>query len=181
MTHFELFGLPPSFPIDLAALEKQYRALSLQCHPDRVARDADARERRLALERTTALNDAFQVLKDPVRRAFYLLKLAGVDLDREDLGTQKDMPLEFLEEVIDRREALSEAKAAKDLTRVRALAEAVAAEQDKALALGVESLAALQGAPGDAASLKNASHQLGRVRYFTRFLEEVEQIEEGAL
>ena len=62
-----------------------YRELSLQLHPDRFAQ-ADAQERRLSLEQTTALNEAYKTLKDPVRRAFYLLKLHGVDLDREDAG-----------------------------------------------------------------------------------------------
>ena len=181
MTHFDVFGLPRAFGLEVAALEKQYRSLSLQLHPDRISPSADARERRLALERTTALNDAYQVLKDPVRRAFYLLKLAGVDLDREDLGTQKDMPLSFLEEVMERREALSEAQAAKDLPRVRSLAAEVEIEQQKALASAVEGLGALEKHPDDAAELQKASHQLGRVRYFTRFLEEVEQIEEEAL
>src|SRR4051794_6410518 len=72
-THFAVFALAPSPDLDVAALEKQYRELSLKLHPDRFAR-ADAHERRLSLEQTTALNDAFKTLKDPVRRAFYLLK-----------------------------------------------------------------------------------------------------------
>ena len=74
------------------------------------------------MEQTTALNEAYKTLKDPVRRAFYLLKLHGVDLDREDAGAQKDMPLEFLEEVMELREALDEAIAAKDLPRAQAMA-----------------------------------------------------------
>ncbi len=71
-THFDVFGLRRSYDVDVPALEKQYRELSLQLHPDRVGQ-ADARERLKALEGTTALNEAFKTLKDPVRRAFYLL------------------------------------------------------------------------------------------------------------
>ena len=64
-TLFDVFELPPSYDVDVPALEKQFRELSLQLHPDRFAQ-ADARERRLSLEQTTALNEAYKTLKDPV-------------------------------------------------------------------------------------------------------------------
>lgn len=179
-THFDVFGLPAAYDVDLPALEKQFRDLSLQLHPDRFAQ-ADARERRLSLEQTTALNEAYKTLKDPVRRAFYLLKLNGVDLDREDAGAQKDMPLEFLEEVLDLREALDVAMEAKDVARAQAMAEDVTARRKQALAEATEQLRALQGSPGEPAAVKKASHALGRVRYFTRFLEQVEAFEEEML
>lgn len=179
-THFDMFGLPPSYDVDVPSLEKQFRDLSLQLHPDRFAQ-ADARERRLSLEQTTALNEAYKTLKDPIRRAFYLLKLNGVDLDREDAGAQKDMPLEFLEEVMELREALDGAMEAKDLTGAQAMAVDVAARQKLALHEATEQLRALKSAPGDAGAVKKASHALGRVRYFTRFLEQVEAFEEEML
>ncbi len=179
-THFDVFGLPASQDVELPSLEKQFRDLSLQLHPDRFAQ-AEPRERRLSLEQTTSLNEAYKTLKDPVRRAFYLLKLHGVDLDREDAGAQKDMPLEFLEEVMELREALDEAIAARDLTAVQAMAVDVTARQKAALSEASEALRALRRHPGDAERLKKASHALGRVRYFTRFLEQVEAFEEEML
>lgn len=179
-THFDTFGLPASVDVDLGQLEQKYRALSLQHHPDRVA-SRDARERRLAAERSAEINEGFKVLKDPVRRAFYLLKLAGVDLEREDSAAQRDMPLEFLEEVMERREALEQARHAKDLSRARAMASDVERAHAEALSAAQGSLRALAQSPGDDAALKNATHQLGRVRYFARFLEEVEAMEEEAL
>ncbi len=180
MSHFEVFGLSPRFDLDGAGLEKRYRELSLALHPDRAAK-GDAKERRAVLERSTALNDAYKVLKDPMKRAFYLLKLQGVDLDREDGGTQQDMPPEFLEEVIDLREQLAQARLEKDLDRAQAMAKQVEQSQDEALEAAVNRLRSLEKSPQDAASLKDAAHQLGRVRYFSRFLEEVELIEEEAL
>ncbi len=177
MTHFEVFGLTPSVELDLPALEAKYRALALATHPDRQA-GADAKARVAAADKTATLNDAFKVLKDPERRAFYLLKLHGVDLDREDAGAQKDMPLEFLEEVLDRREGLDDAKAHKDLGRVRKMAEEVAALRGSTLKQAQVLLARLLVDPS---ALKEASVALGRVRYFTRFLEEVDAIEEEAL
>ncbi|MBZ4422756.1 Fe-S protein assembly co-chaperone HscB [Myxococcus sp. RHSTA-1-4] len=182
-THFDVFGLPRAYDVDVPALEKQYRELSLQLHPDRVAQ-ADARERLKALEGTTALNEAFKTLKDPVRRAFYLLKLHGIDLDREDAGAQKDMPLEFLEEVMELREALDTAMEKKDLPRARAMATDVEARRKAALGEAAGALRALEGGgPGadGQALVKKASHALGRVRYFTRFLEQVDAFEEESL
>jgi molecular chaperone HscB len=168
--------------VDIPALEKQFRELSLRLHPDRFAQ-ADVRERRLSLEQSTALNEAYKTLKDPSRRAFYLLKLHGVDLDREDAGAQRDMPVEFLEEVMELREELEGAIHAKDLTRAQAMAVDVTARQREALHEAADALRALQqeGDSGEQELVKKASHAMGRVRYFTRFLEQVEEFEEEAV
>lgn len=183
-THFDVFGLPHAYALELPALERTFRELSLKLHPDRFAQ-AEPRERRLSLEQTTALNEAYKTLKDPVRRAFYLLKLQGVDLDRDDASAQKNLPLAFLEEVMELREALDGAMETKDLDAARAMAGDVTARRKEALAQAVDALGALQAAPagsGEAAqALTKASHGLGRVRYFTRFLEQVEAFEEEAL
>jgi molecular chaperone HscB len=183
-THFDVFGLQPAHAVDLPALEKGYRELSLKLHPDRFAQ-AEAKERRLSLEQTTALNEAYRTLKDPLKRAFYLLKLQGVDLDRDDASAQKNMPLDFLEEVMELREALDEAMQAKDFTRAQGMAVDVTARRKEALAHALDALEDLRRAPAGsgeaAAALTKASHGLGRVRYFTRFLEQVEAFEEEAL
>jgi molecular chaperone HscB len=176
--------MPPAYDVDIPALERQFRELSLRLHPDRFAQ-ADARERRLSLEQSTALNEAYRTLKDPSRRAFYLLKLHGVDLDREDAGAQKDMPLEFLEEVMELREELEGAMHSKDLTRAQAMAVDVTARQREALHEAADALRALQKHTPDSTEeqelVKKASHAMGRVRYFTRFLEQVEEFEEEAV
>ena len=179
-THFDVFGLPPSPTVDVPALERQHRELSLKLHPDRFAQ-AEPRERRLSLEQTTALNDALKTLKDPTRRALYLLKLHGVDLEREDAGAQRGMPLSFLEEVMELREALDEAMAARAQERVQTMARDVEGRRTAALQEGLDALRALEKTPGDEATVKKASHALGRVRYFTRFLEQVESFEEEML
>jgi molecular chaperone HscB len=172
MNHFEVFGLAPALELDVKALEQRLRDLSLEVHPDRFAH-ADAKTRLAALEKTTALNDAFKVLKDPVRRAFYVLKLKGVDLENESTAAQTKMPMAFLEEVMERREQLEALKARKDVAKAREMADAIEREKQSALerakaALGQDDVA-------------EATHQLGRVRYFTRFVEEVEALEEEAL
>jgi molecular chaperone HscB len=179
-TFFDVFELAPSYDVDIPTLEKQFRELSLRLHPDRFAQ-ADARERRLSLEQTTALNEAYRTLKDPSRRAFYLLKLHGVDLDREDAGAQRDMPHDFLEEVMELREELEEAMHSRDLTRAQAMAVDVTARQREALHEAADALRALRNTPDDEELVRKASHEMGRVRYFTRFLEQVEEFEEEAV
>lgn len=166
--------------VDGSALERQFRELSLKLHPDRVA-TGDVKVRRLSLEQTTALNEAFKTLKDPVRRAFYLLKLEGRDLDREDAGAQKDMPLEFLEEVMTLREGLEGLQASKDLAAAQKMAADVSERSRAALNEGNAALGARLVGDRTDASLARAAHALARVRYFTRFLEEVEHMEEEAL
>jgi molecular chaperone HscB len=103
-THFELFDLPVSFEIDLSDLSQRYRELQRAVHPDKFASASD-HERRLSVEKAAAINDAFQTLKSPQRRARYMLELQSVSFDDE-----KDMALDpaFLMEQIELRESLSE-------------------------------------------------------------------------
>src|SRR3954470_1844745 len=88
---FAVLGFQPSFD-EPEGVDDRFRALSRKLHPDRFAR-ATAQERRFSLEQTTLLNDAYKVLKDPVRRAEHLLALRGVK------GDPKMSP-EFLEETL---------------------------------------------------------------------------------
>ena len=103
-THFELFELPVSFEIDLSDLSQRYRELQRAVHPDKFANASD-HERRLSVEKAAAINDAFQTLKSPQRRARYMLELQSVSFDDE-----KDTALDpaFLMEQIELRESLSE-------------------------------------------------------------------------
>ncbi len=179
-TLFDAFGLKPSVDVDLPALEQAYRERSLQVHPDRFA-TAQARERRFALEQSTLLNDAYRTLKDAAPRAFYLLKLHGLDLSREDAGTQKDMPLSFLEEVMQLREALDGHRERGQLDTALHMAQEVSGRRSTALAEAETALRQLLAHPDAASARTRASHALARVRYFTRFLEEVDAMEEEAL
>jgi len=103
-THFELFELPVSFDVDLSDLSQRYRELQRVVHPDKFVNATD-RERLLSVEKAAVINEAYQVLKTPQRRARYMLELQGVSFDDE-----KDMAVEpaFLMEQIELREALSE-------------------------------------------------------------------------
>jgi len=101
-SHFELFGLPVRFALDAAALDRRYRELQREVHPDRFASAPDA-ERRVSMQLATRVNEAYQTLKSPLRRAVYILQLRGVDPEFE---TNTAMPPEFLMEQITWRERI---------------------------------------------------------------------------
>jgi molecular chaperone HscB len=179
-THFDVFGLLPTYAVDPGELEQKYRELSFKLHPDRFAQ-AEAQVRRFSVEHTAALNEAWKVLKDPAGRAFYLLKLHGVDLETERGAEKVQMPLDFLEQVMSLREALEQARAKRDLDAVRTMADDVRREERGTLQEAVEALHRLEQDPNDERAKRLATQALGRVRYFTRFLEQVEAIEDEVL
>lgn len=108
--HFQLFGLFPSFQIDMPHLDQSYRALQAQVHPDKFAHLSEA-EQRLAMQHSTQVNEAYQTLRNPLARARYLLKLQGVDTQEE---TNTAMPLDFLMQQMEWREAIAEILQARD-------------------------------------------------------------------
>jgi molecular chaperone HscB len=153
---FAVLGFAPSFD-EPSGLDEKFRALSRKLHPDRFAR-ASGQERRYSLEQTTILNDAYKTLKDPVRRAEHLLALRGVK------GDPKMSP-EFLEQTMEDREKLLEAKASGE--PLDALAAGVREKRDRTLR-EVRELLENGGDPARAAEL------LARMRYYARYLDEVE-------
>lgn len=109
--YFALFGLPRSQALDSERMEARYRELQNEVHPDRHANLSDAEKRR-ALQWASYVNEAYLTLKDPLKRARYLLELAGHDVRLE---TNTAMPVEFLMEQMELREAVAEAKASGDI------------------------------------------------------------------
>lgn len=121
-THFELFGLAPAFTLDAARLDEAYRRIQAEVHPDRYAGAGEA-ERRASMQMTTQVNEAYRTLKNPVRRATYLLGLQGVDAGFE---TDTAMPADFLLRQIELREEL---EAAGDADALDALGGRLAEER----------------------------------------------------
>ncbi len=108
--HFALFELKPAFRIDSARLDKRYREIQSQVHPDKFASAGDS-ERRLSLQWATRINEAYTTLKTPLLRAQYLLTLAGHDVGADN---NTAMPAEFLMEQMEWREAVVEARRARE-------------------------------------------------------------------
>lgn len=128
--HFELFGLPLRFHIDAPALQRAYRDLQRDVHPDRYAGASD-HEKRLALQASAHVNEAYRTLKDPVPRAEYLLQLAGIDATAE---TDTRLPIDFLTRQLERREAADEARSAHDERSLAAILDDVRRESGALLA-----------------------------------------------
>ena len=107
---FQLFGLPATYRIDSALLDQHYHALQVQVHPDKFSHLSEA-ERRVSMQWATRVNEAYQTLSNPTKRARYLLSLRGLDT-REETNTA--MPVDFLLEQMEWREAIVEAGKAHD-------------------------------------------------------------------
>jgi molecular chaperone HscB len=122
--YFELFGLPASYRFDEAELDRVYRELQTRVHPDRHAAGSEA-DKRLALQSSARLNEAYRALKDPVARAQHLLALHGIASAPE---TDTRLPLEFLERQLERRERAEEAFDARDERSLAAVASEVGDE-----------------------------------------------------
>lgn len=106
MNYFELFKFPPAFDIDTALLAERYRELQRAVHPDKFAHDTE-QQKLLSVQRTAQVNDGYQTLKDPIRRAEHLLSLRGIDLSHETT-TVKDTA--FLLQQMEWREALEDVR-----------------------------------------------------------------------
>jgi molecular chaperone HscB len=122
--YFTLFGLPPRYRFDPVQLDAAYHALQRAVHPDRHA-TAGETERRLALQSSARVNEAYQALKNPVGRAVYLLSLHGIDALAE---TNTALAVEFLQRELERREAMAEAQAGADSSGLTALLNKVHAD-----------------------------------------------------
>jgi molecular chaperone HscB len=112
------------------------------------------------MERSSQINAGYRVLRDPVLRAEYLIKLGGVDLDSSDPRTGAPHPTQaFLIEMIELRERLAEGQ-------VEGLREEVEARADAALDAAIAAL--------DRGEVRGAAEQLVARRYFQRFMDEVD-------
>lgn len=108
---FDLFGVAPRFVQDRAALDARWKDLQREAHPDRFAAQ-DPATQRLAMQWSVRINEAYQRLKDPLRRAAYLCELAGSPVNAHD---NTAMPADFLMQQMAWREALDEAQDACDV------------------------------------------------------------------
>src|SRR5258708_13361349 len=105
MDHFQRLGLPRRFSLDAAELEREYLARSREAHPDNFQLGGPL-EQRASLEMSAALNEAYATLRDPFRRAEYLLQLEGGPSASE----MKEMSAQFLEQMLELRMPIQQIK-----------------------------------------------------------------------
>jgi molecular chaperone HscB len=153
--YFERLGLPRRFSVDAAVIEREYLARSRSVHPD-FHQLGSAAEQRASLELTAALNEAYLTLKDPYRRAEYLLGLLGGPTAQQE----KNHDQAFLMEMMEFRERIEAAKGSTpcsaDLDRVRAELEEIDADR---MATVADEFGRLEGLSPEAP--KRLSHLLG--------------------
>jgi molecular chaperone HscB len=111
---FELFGLRQKFSQDRTAIDARWKELQREAHPDKFAAQG-ASAQRMAMQWSVRINEAYQRLKDPLRRAAYLCELNGAAVNAEN---NTAMPASFLMQQIEWREALDEAKTAQKIDEI---------------------------------------------------------------
>jgi molecular chaperone HscB len=157
---FQLFGLPRSFALDRSELDTRRRALQGEVHPDRFAA-ADGAARRAAMQSAVRVNEAYERLKNPIKRAAYLCMLAGVSIDAED---NTSMPVAFLQQQMEWREALDDASTQAE---VETLAHALALERQRAYAELAQSI-------DEAHDFTRAAEQVRALMFVERFAADVD-------
>lgn len=158
---FELFGLPRRFAQDRAAIDARWRALQAEVHPDRFAAEGAAAQR-VAVQYAVRVNEAYQRLKDPLKRAAYLCELAGQPVDAEN---NTAMSPAFLVQQMAWREALDDAHGA---PAVQSLADEVDAARRSALA-------AIGRALDEQRDAAAAVQQVRGLMFVERFAEDIER------
>ena len=157
---FELFDLPQRFAQDRAAIDERWKDLQREAHPDKFAAQGPAAQR-VALQWSVRINEAYQRLKDPLKRAAYLCELQGAPIDAEN---NTAMPREFLMEQLEWRETLEEATSEAELD---ALQDSLADTRRVLL----ERIGCLLDVDHDA---KAAAEQVRALMFIERFGEDIE-------
>jgi len=156
---FALFELPQQFALNRAQLDERWKALQREAHPDRFAAEGAAAQR-VAMQWSERINEAYQRLKDPLKRAAYLCELQGAAVQAEN---NTAMPASFLMQQMAWREALEEQA---QMSELQALADEVAAERKRVQ----EALAQLLDVQRDAQA---AVGQVRALMFIERFAQEV--------
>ena len=159
-TDFVLFAVPATFAQDRGALDARWKELQREAHPDRFAAQGGAAQR-LAMQWSVRINEAYQRLKNPIKRATYLCQLNGAPIQAE---TNTAMPAAFLMQQMAWREELDDAKDA-------AAFETLRAEVEAARARALSSLDWLIDEKGDYAG---AARQVRALMFIERFAEDIE-------
>ncbi|MFD0666112.1 Fe-S protein assembly co-chaperone HscB [Ramlibacter sp. MAHUQ-53] len=157
---FTLFGLPPRFHQDRAAIDARWKELQREAHPDRFAAQGAAAQR-VAMQWSVRINEAYQRLKNPLHRAAYLCEQRGAPINAE---SNTAMPARFLMEQMAWREALEEAETEADLDT---LSDQLAGSRSEVL----RDIERLLDEAGDAAG---AAQQVRALMFIERFAHDVE-------
>jgi molecular chaperone HscB len=164
--YFAAFGIKRRLTLDPAELQKTFYDLSRQYHPDRFA-NLPQSDQQFSLDFTALLNDAWRVLRDPIKRAEYVLTQEGFDVSEQ---RSRDVPPELLEEVFELNMMLERAPGRDELLDARRRFEAMRSEIDRKL----EVLFRSYDDSEDRAALAAIRAALNRRRYIQNLMRDVE-------
>lgn len=165
--YFELFSLQPAFRLDSGQLNRQFQALQAEYHPDQYSAAGD-KERLQALQASSILNEAYNTLKSPLKRAAYLLNMQGTDPERHE-----QLDADFLLEQMQWRDELEKIAGQEDMDALDALKARVTTAKDK------DWQAFEQHFTEQAyAQAKVVYH---RLQFIEKLLQEIDQVEEKIL
>lgn len=105
MNYFNLFNLNQKFNISAEELENNYLALQQKTHPDNLNGEA---EKMAAAKLSSMVNDGYNILKNDLSRAEYLLKLQNLEVNTDESKIKPSQ--ELLLEMMELREAEIEGK-----------------------------------------------------------------------
>ena len=108
--YFELFDLAEKFSIDQEQLAEKYRSFQSELHPDRFANASD-QERRISVQTTAFVNEAYTALKSDLKRSHYLLKLSDIEFNAD---TETSSDGEFLMQTMELHEQVEDASGAEN-------------------------------------------------------------------
>ena len=157
---FELFGLERRFAQERSAIDARWKELQREAHPDKFAAQGAAAQR-VAMQWSVRINEAYQRLKDPMRRAAYLCELHGAPINAED---NTAMPPAFLMQQMEWREALDDAATEADIDTLQT-------EVDAARARALSAFDWLIDEKGDYAQ---AAQQVRALMFIARFAHSID-------
>ncbi|MDM8567581.1 Fe-S protein assembly co-chaperone HscB [Candidatus Halobeggiatoa sp. HSG11] len=166
--YFTIFGLSQSFDIDTKKLAEYYRNLQRTVHPDKFV-NAPERERRLAMQKAVQINEAFQTLKNPLKRGLYMLQLHGMDINDSSV-----MDAEFLMLQMELHEQLNSIKQQSNpVDSLNSFLNQVQHEQHQLNILLSEQFSKK--------SYQLAYENIQKLQFFTKLYEEALKLEENLL
>lgn len=171
LNYFQLFDLEVSFDVDLSQLSQSYQTLQKSAHPDKFAH-ASAQEQLVAVQKSAEINDGYQTLKQPLKRAEYILTLRDVAIPNEQQSFG-DTP--FLMQQMELREMLDDVKFADDVDSALSNVQQVITHEYQELI----DLMRAQILENTATSNSLACDNLRKLKFYQKLNIEVERLEDS--
>ncbi|GHE87912.1 co-chaperone HscB [Thalassotalea profundi] len=173
MNYFQIFEIESKFNLDLKELSERFQSIQKSVHPDKFAHGSN-QEQMLAVKKSTLVNDAYQTLKNPLKRAEYILSLRGVEQPSEQASFSDN---EFLMRQMELREMLAEIKFSDDIdASVFEMAQVLESEFEqlfKAMQVNLSE--------NTAESNDQASRDLRKLKFYEKLHIELDKLEDSLL